>query len=69
MFGFPRAPWLENGDSGLGVVTSAATSDTGVGVYFNANNRVSGWADLATGENVGGPGEVRPACPARGALP
>ncbi len=44
-------------------------ADTGVGVYFNANNRVAGWVDHQTGAVVGGPGEVRPAFPARGPWP
>ncbi len=44
-------------------------ADTGVGVYFDANRRVAGWTDLGTGVNVGGPGEVRPAVPARGPWP
>ena len=43
--------------------------DEAVLVYFNADSRVAGWTDLATGENVGGMGEVRPALPRRGPWP
>ena len=43
--------------------------DEAVLVYFNADSRVAGWVDLGTGANVGGPGEVRPAFPARGPWP
>ena len=44
-------------------------ADTGVSVYFDQEQRVCGWSDLTTGENVGGVGEVQPALPARGPLP